>query len=54
LSLIIFEQVYVYWKRKKIIAARQALPSDSKLVELKLYETKDSFARSIDNTTLGY
>lgn len=32
----------------------QALPSNSKLVELKLYETKDSFARWIDTTTLGY
>jgi len=32
----------------------QALPSGSKLVELKLYETKDSFARWIDTTTLSY
>ena len=32
----------------------QALPSDSKLVEMKLYETKDSFARWIDTTTLSY
>lgn len=32
----------------------QALPSGSKLVELKLYETKDSFARWMDITTLSY
>ena len=32
----------------------QVLPSGSKLVELKLYETKDSFARWMDITTLSY
>ena len=32
----------------------QALPSGSKLVELKLYETKDSFAIWMDITTLSY
>lgn len=32
----------------------QVLPSGSKLVELKLYETKGSFARWMDITTLSY